>query len=246
MAETTVKSFPAPSAAYVVEDQQRMTEARQYFQWQYSLVAPELGQRVLEVGCGLGNFTKLYLDRELVVAIDVEAECVRMLKSSLGGNKNLVCMELDVQDSSFEQLRKYQLDSIVCLNVLEHVKYDRLALSQMQAILPVGGRVVLIVPAFDSLYGPIDTNLGHYRRYTKASLSAVAESAGLKVIQLRYMNSLGYFGWWWNARILKKTAQSESQIAFFDSLCVPVLSRLERLIEPPVGQSVFAVLEKSK
>jgi hypothetical protein len=103
---------------------------------------------------------------------------------------------------------------------------------------------VLIVPAFQSLYGPIDERLGHFRRYTKKSLTRVAERAGFRPAVLRYMNSFGFFGWWFNAHVAKKTAQSETQIAVFDTLVVPVLSRLESLLEPPVGQSIFAVLHK--
>ena len=111
-------------------------------------------------------------------------------------------------------------------------------------MLPIGGRVVLLVPAFKALYGPIDTNLGHYRRYTKRSLQRVAEQAGLRAHTLKFMNLVGFFGWWMNAKVLKREAQSEGQIALFDNVIVPVMSTLEGWVEPPVGQSIFAVLEK--
>jgi hypothetical protein len=103
---------------------------------------------------------------------------------------------------------------------------------------------VLIVPAFQSLFGPIDHLLGHHRRYSKATLSRLADQAGFRVAKLRYMNVIGFFGWWLNARVLRRTEQSEAQIAVFDSLVVPIQSAVERWIEPPCGQSIFAVLEK--
>lgn len=229
---------------YTVADQQRMTKARRYFEWQSRLSAEQLGHRVLEVGSGLGNFTQHLLDRELVVALDVEQECVARLRKRYRDCPNLKAIAMDALDPAFLKLKEFSLDSIACLNVLEHIRDDRLMLARMQQILPAGGRVVLIVPAFQALYGPIDRNLGHYRRYSKASLSETALSAGLRPRILRYMNSVGLVGWWINARVLKKTEQSESQIALFDSAIVPLLSRLESFVEPPFGQSIFAVLEK--
>jgi SAM-dependent methyltransferase len=225
-----------------VQDQARMTRAHRYFDWQFRLAKGQIGQRVLEVGCGLGNFTRLLVDRELVVAIDVEPECVVKLRQSLGGQSNLVALHMDVLDPGFLQLARDGLDSIVCLNVLEHVRDDRQALRHMHAVLSPHGRVVLIVPAFQALYGPIDHNLGHYRRYSKTSMAELAESAGFEPVKLRYLNSFGFLGWWWNAHILKKEHQSSLQIGIFDRLVVPVLSRLEDRIEPPFGQSIFVVL----
>jgi 2-polyprenyl-3-methyl-5-hydroxy-6-metoxy-1,4-benzoquinol methylase len=229
---------------YVIRDQQRMRRARNYFEWQARLVCPHLGRRVLEIGCGVGNFTRHLLDRECVVGIDVEADCIAQLEQNLHHPGNVKALRMDILDQAIATLHEYRIDSIVCLNVLEHVPDDRLALGQMAALLPPGGLVVLIVPAFAALYGPIDGKLGHYRRYSKASLQILAEAAGFRVSQLSYMNFIGFFGWWFNARILRKEEQSESQIIAFDRIVVPVISRLEGLLPPPLGQSLFAVLAK--
>lgn len=103
---------------------------------------------------------------------------------------------------------------------------------------------MLIVPAFAALYGPIDRNLGHYRRYSRASIARVGAQAGFRVKKVRYLNTVGFFGWWMNARVLKREAQSETQIAIFDRYVVPVMSALEMAIKPPYGQSLLVVLEK--
>ncbi|HKE28874.1 MAG TPA: class I SAM-dependent methyltransferase [Bryobacteraceae bacterium] len=229
---------------YTVRDQQRMESAKRYFEWQSDLAERHLGRRVLEVGCGLGNFTQHLIDREFVVGIDVEPACVHNHRQRFRGRANVTSEYLDVLSPEFLELRRYQPQSIACLNVLEHVKDDALALQHMNAVLPAGGTAVLIVPAFKALYGPIDEHLGHYRRYTKRSLTQVAQTAGFEVRILRFLNSVGFFGWWCNAKILKKTEQSSAQIKIFDSLLVPILSRTERWIEPPVGQSLFTVLVK--
>jgi SAM-dependent methyltransferase len=239
------KQFLTPSADYTVRDQQRMSAATRYFRWQYELVRPHLGRRVLEVGCGLGNFTRLLADRELVVGIDVEPTCVQNLLNRLPHQQNLVVRHLDVSDPDFRSLKTYCPDSIVCLNVLEHIEDDRFALANLHAVLPSGGSVILIVPAFEALYGPVDANLGHYRRYSKRGLHRLLESLGFRLECARFMNFLGFFGWWFNARVLKKTEQSEGQIRIFDSLVVPAQSRIEGLLEPPCGQSIFVVARKN-
>jgi hypothetical protein len=105
--------------------------------------------------------------------------------------------------------------------------------------------VILLVPASPRLYGRIDELLGHHRRYTRASMARLAADAGLSVKTSYYVNAAGFLGWWMNAHVLKRDAQSPAQIQFFDRYVVPVLSRIESVIHPPFGQSLFVVLKKT-
>jgi hypothetical protein len=180
----------------------------------------------------------------LVVGIDSVEACVDQARGNFANYSNLQFRCLDILDPAFCELKTWLPDSIVCLNVLEHVSDDRLALKHMHEALAARGRAVFLLPAFKWLYGRIDRNLGHFRRYSKRTWKSLAESAGFRVKQIRYFNSLGFLGWWLNARILRQEAQSESQIAVFDRMIVPLFSRLERWIEPPFGQSIFSVIEK--
>jgi len=230
---------------YTLLDQQLMSRATGYFGWQARVAKEHLGRRVIETGCGVGNFTRHLADRELVVSIDVVEECVERARAHFAGHPNMQFRWLDVQDPAFLDLKAVRADTVVCLNVLEHVRDDRLALKHMHHVLARGGRAIFLLPAFESLYGPIDSNLGHFRRYSKASWRKMAEEVGFRVTHLRYFNFLGFFGWWTNAHILRRQAQSAPQIDLFDRLAVPVQSRVERWIEPPVGQSIFTVLEKA-
>jgi SAM-dependent methyltransferase len=223
-----------------------MTKARNYLAWQGRLVKRELGQRVVEAGCGLGNFTGMLLDRDVVIALDVEPGCIERLKARYPNQKNLHAFVGDAGGPEFSALARFQPDSCVCLNVLEHIQDDAGALRGIAAILVPGGVVVLLVPAFPALFGPIDRNLGHYRRYNRGSIARLARAAGLKIRKLRYMNTIGFFGWWANARILRREAQSERQIQIFDRFVVPLMSRLEDVARPPFGQSLFAVLQKPR
>lgn len=235
-----------PPVAYTLADQRRMTSARNYISWQSRLVLEQLRgkRRVIETGCGIGNFTGELLDRELVVALDIEPECVEQLRERYAGRVNLHALVSEPGEQGFLALAAYEADCCVCINVLEHIEDDLQALRAMRSILVSGGRTVLIVPALPSLYGPIDRNLGHFRRYSREGFRRLATQAGWIVKKLHYMNLAGALGWWMNAHILKKEEQSELQIRVFDRYIVPVVSAVEAAIKPVFGQSLFAVLEK--
>ena len=222
-----------------------MSGARNYFDWQARTLAPYLGRRVVEVGCGTGNFTRTLLDREAVIAVDIEAACVEGLRQRFQGQQNLTTFVCGPGDAAFAGLKRFEPDCCVCLNVLEHIEDDAEALARMSEILSPGGVVVILVPAFPCLYGPIDGHLGHYRRYTRRSVSALSNRAGLTVRTLKYMNAAGFFGWWANARLFRRQAQSPAQIRAFDRFVVPVASRIESIVAPPFGQSIVAVLTRS-
>jgi 2-polyprenyl-3-methyl-5-hydroxy-6-metoxy-1,4-benzoquinol methylase len=232
------------AAAYSIEDQWRMSQARNYFAWQACLVRRELGQRIVEVGSGVGNFTEMLLDRQAVCAVDVEPRCIEQLLARYAGRKNLSAIACDVESEEFSGLGNFGADSCLCLNVLEHVADDLGALKRMASVLRPNGVIVLLVPAFQSLYGPIDRNLGHYRRYRRDSLIRLAAASALEIRKLRYMNVIGFFAWWTNSHIFRREVQSAAQIEFFDRCVVPAASWIENRVAPPFGQSLLTVLQK--
>lgn len=229
---------------YLLHAQEQLVGARHYLAWQGKLVLPELGRRVVEIGCGIGNFIGLLLDRETVIGVDREPAYLDSLRRRYGQHANLHTFALDAGGDDLSGLARFQPDCCVALNVLEHIEDDRAALANMAAILPPTGVIVLIVPAFPALYGPVDRNLGHYRRYTRTSLARVAEAAGLRVRKARYFNSVGFFGWWFHAHVTRLEVHPPTHIQTFDRWIVPWLSRLEQHARPPFGQSLLAVLEE--
>jgi len=221
-----------------------MARATNYFAWQSRLARPYLGRRIVEVGCGIGNFTATMLDREVVVAVDSEPACVDQLIERYPHRSNLKAYAMSPATPAFQTLLRFQPDSCVCLNVLEHIDDDRQAVRAMASILIPGGSVILLLPAFPALRGPIDRRLEHFRRYRRRDVLALAQDADLKIRRLHFVNFIGFFGWWMNARLFRREKQSALQIVIFDRLIVPPLSRLEALAPPPFGQSLFAVLQK--
>ena len=232
------------ASTYALEDQERMARAKNYFAWQGRLVTRELGRRVVEVGCGIGNFTGALLDRDMVIALDRDPNCTDRLRERYPNRANLHVVTCDAGNYAFSGLAGFCPDSCVCLNVLEHIQDDRAAVAGMASVLTPGGVIVLLLPAFPFLFGPIDKNLGHHRRYTRQSIGSLAAAAGLRIKKAHYMNVCGFFGWWANSHIFRREAQSGGQIQFFDRYVVPIMSRLESTVPPPFGQSLFVVLEK--
>jgi SAM-dependent methyltransferase len=230
--------------SWKIEDLERMSRARNYFAWQGRLVSRVIGRRVVEVGCGVGNFTGALLDRDVVIAVDPDAECLDRVRERYPNRPNLHTFQADASDRTFLEVARFLPHSCICLNVLEHIEDDEQAVRNMAAVIVPGGAVVLLLPAFPALYGPIDRNLGHHRRYRRDSVARLAGAAGLRVRRARYMNAIGFFGWWINARVLRRDAQSAAQIDAFDRVLVPLMARLESVAAPPFGQSLFAVLEK--
>jgi SAM-dependent methyltransferase len=224
-----------------VADLEVMAHAANYRRWMYGRLERFIGRRILEVGAGIGNFTSLLLDRELVVAIDTYLPCVRGLAERFADRPNLVPLHLDIADPAAETLRRYDIDTVVCLNVLEHIADDRLALTRMRRILKPGGRLVLLVPALQFLYGTIDRALGHYRRYGRHTLRHTLTEGGFHVERVGHMNALGVAGWFLNNRILRKREESLDQVLFFDRFIAPWAERVERLVPPPIGLSLIAI-----
>jgi SAM-dependent methyltransferase len=228
----------------LISDLEIMAGARNYRGWMYRRLAPYIGQRVLEIGAGIGNFTKLLLDRELVVATDNYPPCIEYLNQHLGDRLKAPPALLDASGDIGSGLSEYEFDTIVCLNVLEHIEDDLRALEQMYELLMPRGRLVLLVPAFQFLYGSVDKALGHYRRYTRRDLLPTMQRAGFFIERSFYMNAIGMAGWFWNNRIINRSEESRKQIGVFDRYVAPLAEFTERLVPPPAGLSLVAVGRK--
>jgi len=134
-----------------------------------------------------------------------------------------------------------QVDTVVLMNVLEHIKEDHAVLQKLVRRLRPAGRLVVLVPAGPWAFGRIDERLGHYRRYSKVALRELVASLSLELERIRYFNFLGIWAWWWNAKVARRENQDSSQIRLFDRWFVPCISRIENLIPPPLGQSLLVV-----
>jgi SAM-dependent methyltransferase len=221
-----------------------MGAARNYTEWIFDKFKDFLGMRVVEVGAGIGNFTDKFLDKELVVAVDNYKPCIEYMINRFVDNNNIIPFEASVDSPSVLSLSRYSPDTIICINVLEHVKNDIAALKNMFSILTECGKLVLLVPAFQFMFGTIDRLVGHYRRYSKMDIEAKLKTAGFYIKSISYMNCIGAFGWYLNNRILKKQEESLHQVIFYDRFVVPWLRKIEQILIPPFGLSLVVIGER--
>jgi SAM-dependent methyltransferase len=218
-----------------------MQAAPRYNRWQYDRVAPFLGRRICEVGSGIGNMSALFLDGapELLVLTDTDPYYRETLLQRFAGRQDVVVEELTLPDETAGRFQALRLDTVVALNVVEHIAGDVEALRCIRDMLQPQGRAVILVPALEGLFGSLDSALGHHRRYTRHSIAERMRQAGFRVERVFYFNLVGTFGWWLNARIRRVSRIPLAQLRHFDRL-VPML-RIEDLISLPFGQSVIAV-----
>jgi glycosyltransferase involved in cell wall biosynthesis len=220
----------------------RLSRAERYNRWILEQLAPWLGQRVLEIGAGIGTFTRYLLGRELILATELNPRYLRILGNAFERHTRVEVVPLDFTDFDPAPLAARRLDTIVCLNVLEHVEDDRGALRRLFASLGPGGCLLLLVPAHEWLFGALDGALDHHRRYERASLVAKLEEAGFRVEHTQFFNRLSVLGWYVNSVILRRTRVPGLQL-YLHNLLVPLL-RAEAAVSLPFGLSLIAVARR--
>ncbi len=219
---------------------ERLAAAPNYNRWMFDRLRPWIGQRVLEVGSGIGNLSAFLQDRDRVVLTDTEPWYLDRLRERFRGRANIDVQRLylPVMDGA---LAAERFDTVICLNVLEHVEDDRESLAVMRRLLAPGGRLVLLVPALRALYGTLDRALGHHRRYRRGELIAKLRESGLAPRHIEYFNLAGIPGWWLTGRVLRRSLIPTASLRWYDAL-VP-LFRLERLLPWRIGQSLIGIGE---
>jgi len=236
--------FDSETEDIVYQTLQRMKKLRRYNQWIFLKFRPFLGRRVLEIGSGIGNITKFLLDRELIIATDVEPKYLALLKNTFGKYKKFIIEHLNISGAEMERYRSYHIDSVICFNVLEPIEQDEKPLKNIFDLLEPEGRLLLLVPSHPWLYGSLDQHLGHHRRYGKRELKNKLEAVGFKIIFLTYFNRIGILGWFLNSKILRRKRLPSFQLRIYNFL-VPLL-KLEKFFPLPFGISLLAVAEKSE
>jgi len=203
-----------------------------------------IGERVLEAGSGTGNLTPLLLDRERVIALDLETSYVRRLAQRFGHLENFSAVVGDLEDpDTFVKLENEELDTVICVNVLEHLDRPDVTAEGFHRVLGPGGRVLILVPADPSLYSAMDEAIHHRKRYEEAELRQLLEHAGFEVERVKPFNRLGVVGWSVN-RWTGRTSISSAQASAF-RLMMPLARTLEQVDGLP-GLSWIAVGRKTE
>lgn len=234
---------------YAGKDLEAMSFAVNYHRWILSSFEPHLGKRVVEVGAGTGSFSELLLERRLesLSLVEPSASMYQQLCRRMEELRPQIAVKTynDVFENVAEQIRSsVQPDSIMYVNVLEHIADDVNELKVINGTLDAGGRLFVFVPALSWLHGSMDQQLGHFRRYTRTELEKKCVAVGFRVIVSRYFDVMGVLPWWIKYRLLRSKEMEPGAVRFYDRKVVPIAKTLEVKITPPIGKNVLLVAEK--
>lgn len=237
------------NSKYGTDTLEVISEARQFNRWMYDTIKTHCSGEILEIGSGIGNISQFFISEGAQISLsDIETSYFPRLQEKFGESKNLKGMcRLDLSDINLEINYPEMIgrfDTIFALNVVEHISDHEQAMKNAMKMLRKGGKVVILVPAFQFLFNEFDEQLDHFRRYTQKSLRTLLESSGFKVIHWQYFNFIAVFGWFISGNILRRKIIPGGQMRFYDAM-VPVWKLLDFFTKKVVGISVIQVGIKS-
>jgi SAM-dependent methyltransferase len=226
-----------------------MWVARNYRRWILGRLHPFLGQRIVEVGAGDGSFSELFLERKpkSLIALEPSANMYPLLVRKLEGidpAHTARAMQCTLANAASRHSEMERPDSIVYINVLEHVEDDQMELNIAHSVLAAGGRILVFVPAHEWLMSRFDRKLGHFRRYTRESLTSKFIAAGFTIRFSAYFDLLGIVPWWLKYRILQSEEMETSLVRAFDRCGVPLSRAFDAITNFRIGKNVIVVGEK--
>lgn len=223
------------------ETLERVGKLNRFNAWMFDVLRPYMGREILEVGCGVGNLTAQMLPHcDRLVGIDIEPHYIQTVRERFEDQSHFSARLFDLSSEVPTDPQPGTFDTVVCLNVLEHIEDHVTTLRNMKAMLRPGGRLILLVPAYSWLYGTLDEALHHHRRYNPRELRSLLRELDYTVERIFFLNLFGIVGWWLNAKILKRTLLPEGQLALYEKL-VPAFRAVETVTGYRMGQSVIAV-----
>src|SRR4051812_3494927 len=220
----------------------RLSRAPRFNAWMADIIRPYCGSSVLEIGSGVGNLTRKLVPRERYVASDINPLYLQTLGNLQTDRPYLRSSYCDVTDLGTFPIDEAPYDTVICLNVIEHVPDDRSSLRNIGTVLAEGGRAIVLVPQGQWNFGTLDEVLGHRRRYDEVTLRSLAAECGLEVEGIVPFNRIGTVAWYLNGKILRRRVFGLGQIVMLNVL-PPIFRLLDRWLPvPPL--SLIAVFRK--
>lgn len=217
--------------------------ADNYYNWIVDQIQPYLNPKVLEIGAGVGTVSRLVASKgHEVFAIEPSASAYRELNKL--AQRHIIQRAFNGSLHDLEASLDADFDSVILINVLEHIDDEVKELNTISRHLKPGGHILIWVPAHELLFSKFDESVGHFRRYSKRRLGILAEMAGLEIVVLKYVNPIGAVGWMVTAKGLRMSPTASLLTGIFDKHVVPVARRIEEGWDPPFGQSVLMIARK--
>ncbi len=235
---------------YIGKDLEAMSFAVNYHKWILKEFRVFLGKNIVEVGAGTGSFSELLLkENPASLALVEPSEMFEHLKKNLAQTETST--EISFYHSIFRDatdkiVEKHRPDTIIYINVLEHIEDDLLELQTIYKTLGKDGHCLIFVPALMGLYGEFDRKVGHFRRYSKKNLEAICKSVGFEIVRSKYFDLAGILPWFIKYKVLKSDNLSSGAVSIYDKIAVPVMKRFESLVDVPLGKNILMVVKKTE
>lgn len=223
-----------------------------YHTWIFQEIQPYLGKNITEIGGGLGTFSDLLIRNHIGMRTDATIEIFepasqlfpqlrQQYQSQYGdllrtGRVRLTNTQFVSPSSTY--------DSVIMINVLEHVEYDRDLIQTIYASLHRRGTLIVFSPALPFLYSALDKQVGHFRRYEKHVLAKLLANAGFTIAKLQYMDIAGIVPWYFINVLGGSCSFNPSLVKAYDSIMVPIMKRVERCCGAPMGKNILIVGRK--
>jgi SAM-dependent methyltransferase len=230
--------------SYEGADLQVLTELQNYYDWIMETFAPYVAGNVVEYGGGLGTVSARLLPyvKQLTI-VEPSSNLISFLQSRFSREPKVLIVGESLEMHA-AHLDDGSLDTIVMVNVLEHVENDLQALYHLIRSLKSGGHLLIFVPALQQLMSELDRIHGHYRRYHKNDLIGKVSAAGGTILVCRYFDFFGIAPWLILNKLLRSTAFNPTLVRLQDKIVVPLCRRFERIVSPPVGKNLILVATK--
>ncbi|WP_299888245.1 bifunctional 2-polyprenyl-6-hydroxyphenol methylase/3-demethylubiquinol 3-O-methyltransferase UbiG [uncultured Lacinutrix sp.] len=225
-----------------------IAKADKFNRWMYETIKPFCKGKTLEIGSGIGNISTFFLEDGFeMVLTDIRQNYFEKLNRNFNQYSNFLGSEvMNLTDVEFDKKFKNHLeqyDTVFALNVVEHIKDDNLAIKNCKKLLKKDGHLVILVPSYQGLFNKFDTELGHYRRYTKSKLAKVFKTNSFKIIHKQHFNFIGILGWYVTGSLMKKESIPGGQMKLYNKL-VPLFKVVDKVIFNSVGLSTIVVGKK--
>lgn len=226
---------------YVGQELEIFKNAIKWRNYWSNIIKSEIKGNVLEVGSGMGTITNELStsDFKSWVSLEPDYSLLTMTNPEISGK---VCL---INGTSSSIKKKEYFDTILYIDVLEHIKNDKTEIHAISNSLKIGGSIVVLSPAFNFLFNDFDLSVGHFRRYNKKSLLNLLPE-GFTVKKIKYLDTLGFVLGLINKLFLKRSTPSNFQIKFWDSFLIPISKYVDLLTLNYVGKSIILVATKTK
>lgn len=229
---------------YEGSDLEALATLHRYQNWIVESFQPYLSGRAIEFGAGIGNISMLV--RSHVSTFDLvepSANLAAPLKQRFGEDENIAIYE-ETLETHLPKIADETYDSVVLVNVMEHIEDDVAALEGLYRILKPGGHLMLFVPALKFLYSDLDALVGHFRRYQRTELNDRVADAGFDIIVSKYFDVIGVAPWWLLNTKMGATGFNPLLVGIYDAVFAPLSRGLESLVSPPFGKNILLVVRR--